>query len=303
MDVVFFKVQGGNFGDDLNDWLWDELLPGFREWPSDAVLVGVGTILKQGLLPEGRRKLVVGSGVGYGQIPDIRANPDEWDIRCVRGPRTAARLGLAAEYGVVDPAVLLPELPAFSGAPKSGETLFIPHHASLKNFDWERICAGTGITPVSPAQDARTVIQRIASARRVIAESMHAAIIADAFGVPWRSVAVSRAFNTFKWGDWAESVGAELDTHRFFPTLRRLQDLRGRLRPRRPAAAGGGGTSHSPAAEPVPAWMSPILASLARRSLQQVAQGEFGLSDRAVLSQKTRRLHEILGGIRADHGA
>jgi len=300
LDVVFFRVQGGNFGDDLNEWLWDELLPGFRAWPSQAALVGVGTILKRGFLPEGRLKLVVGSGVGYGMAPDVHANPAEWDIRCVRGPRTAAKLGLPPEYGVVDPAVMLPDLAEFANAPRTGETLFIPHHASLKNFDWERICAGTGIVPVSPTSDAKAIIGRIAGAERVIAESMHAAIIADAFGTPWRGVAVSRSFNEFKWGDWAESLGVELRVRRFFPMLRRLQDIRAKLKPRRSAGPGNGSADgHS---ERLAARIGPLLALLARRTLKEVARGPFVLSDRQILAQRKRRLQEILAQIRSDHG-
>ena len=62
MELLYFGVPGGNFGDDLNLWIWDELLPGWRNWSAESVLVGVGTILKRGFVPEGKRKLVLGSG-------------------------------------------------------------------------------------------------------------------------------------------------------------------------------------------------------------------------------------------------
>ncbi|WP_230279986.1 hypothetical protein [Croceicoccus sp. Ery15] len=72
MDLLYFKIASGNFGDDLNDWLWDGLIPGWRDWAPETVLVGLGTVLKQGFVPDDRRKLVLGSGYGYGAAPKVR---------------------------------------------------------------------------------------------------------------------------------------------------------------------------------------------------------------------------------------
>jgi succinoglycan biosynthesis protein ExoV len=66
MEVWFWESKEGNFGDDLNRWIWDDLLPGHRSWGSEAVIVGIGTILIDGFLPKDRLKVVIGSGVGYG---------------------------------------------------------------------------------------------------------------------------------------------------------------------------------------------------------------------------------------------
>src|SRR6478735_6808648 len=93
MKAYYWESDHGNFGDDLNLWLWDELLPGFRDVHPDVLLVGVGTVLNPVLLPAGQKKLVVGSGYGYGTPPDI-CDTDEWDVRAVRGPLTAEKLGL-----------------------------------------------------------------------------------------------------------------------------------------------------------------------------------------------------------------
>ena len=88
MQPFYWQSQHGNFGDDLNLWLWDNLLPGFRDVHPDVLLVGVGTVLDCALLPSGMRKLVIGSGLRYGTLPDL-SDKDEWDVRCVRGPLTA----------------------------------------------------------------------------------------------------------------------------------------------------------------------------------------------------------------------
>jgi succinoglycan biosynthesis protein ExoV len=304
MDLIYFKTKTGNFGDDLNQWFWDDVLPGWRNWAPDAVLVGVGTILASELLPAGRRKLVLGSGVGYGAAPDVHANPGEWDIRCVRGPRSAAALGLPAEKGVVDPTVLLPELSAFAGLKRGEERIFIPHHASLGTLDWDSICAGTGIVPISPAGDAKAIIRRIATAHSVIAESMHAAIIADAFRVPWRSAAISKSFNAFKWQDWADSLGIDLEITRFFPRLRDVQAAMTRMRAS-PRPQGGPTAPATRATAPegsrLARSLAPILAVLARRTLASLARSEHVLSGDRCIEAKKRTLLRLMAGVESDY--
>ena len=88
MKPYYWESHHGNFGDDLNLWLWDYLIPGFRDVQPETLLVGVGTVLNKALLSDPGHKLVLGSGFGYGTVPDM-SNAAEWDIRCVRGPLTA----------------------------------------------------------------------------------------------------------------------------------------------------------------------------------------------------------------------
>lgn len=85
MKPYHWESHHGNFGDDLNLWLWDFLLPGLRDVHDDVMLVGVGTVLNDVLLPAKQRKLVIGSGYGYGAVPDT--STEFWDIRCVRGEK------------------------------------------------------------------------------------------------------------------------------------------------------------------------------------------------------------------------
>ena len=51
MKPYYWESQHGNFGDDLNLWLWDFLLPGLRDVHPEILLVGVGTVLNDVLLP------------------------------------------------------------------------------------------------------------------------------------------------------------------------------------------------------------------------------------------------------------
>ncbi|WDZ80991.1 polysaccharide pyruvyl transferase family protein (plasmid) [Ensifer adhaerens] len=206
MKPYYWESQHGNFGDDLNLWLWDFLLPGFRDVRAEILLVGVGTVLNRALLPDGVRKLVIGSGFGYGTLPDM-SDPNEWDIRCVRGPLTAEKIGIAPGLGIVDPAVMVAEMPGFQNLPKLHKRSFVPHWESAIAGMWPITCGTVGLNYIDPRGDAKSVIREIAQSELIIAESMHGAILADAFRVPWVAVTTSESINSFKWNDWASTVG------------------------------------------------------------------------------------------------
>jgi succinoglycan biosynthesis protein ExoV len=200
------KHVRGNFGDDLNRWLWRGLLGDVCSVAGDDVLfVGIGTILDKNL-PGARVTIVFGAGVGYTAAPrDISSHSARWRIYGVRGPLTARALNLDPRIAMTDPAILLATLPEYRGLDRRG-VIFIPHWKSVPYGNWRRICHDLGIEFVDPCQESKSVVRRIATAEKVIAESMHAAIIADTFRVPWIPVALSREVSPFKWVDWASSM-------------------------------------------------------------------------------------------------
>lgn len=205
MKPYYWESQHGNFGDDLNLWLWDYLLPGFRDLHPETLLVGVGTVLNTDLLPTEGRKLVIGSGCGYGTLPDM-SDATKWDVRCVRGPLTAERVGLSANLGIVDPAVMVADMPEFRGLPKLYNKSFVPHWETALGGVWSAVSKTVGLNYIDPRGEAKSVIRAIAQSEMIVAESMHGAILADAFRVPWVAVTTSRSINNFKWNDWARSV-------------------------------------------------------------------------------------------------
>ena len=222
MKLHHFHDPEGNFGDDLNHWLWDALLPGWRAaWP-DTWLVGVGTLIND-KMPAGAPKMVMGSGVGYGELPSPGLLA-ECRFVSVRGPRSADALGIAPELGILDPAALIPLLPDFADIGRHGEILFIPHHRSVHRQDWPALCARAGLSYLSPCGEAKAVIRRIAGAKLVVTESMHGAILADAFGVPWHAVSINAQFNGWKWADWGESLGVAVTIHPLASALEPLID-------------------------------------------------------------------------------
>ena len=90
MQLCWYDRPGGNFGDNLNPWLWPKLLPG-RIDGQGPWLVGIGTLLNERLPAEGEL-VVLGAGAGLGRKPMVDAR---WRVLGVRGPLTAEALGLA----------------------------------------------------------------------------------------------------------------------------------------------------------------------------------------------------------------
>jgi succinoglycan biosynthesis protein ExoV len=205
---VFCFTEGAttNFGDDLNRWLWPRLLPGLVGRDNFTLFCGIGTILGRGL-PAARRHVVFSSGVGYGPPPEGFGG-DDWDVVCVRGPLTARVLGLPSSKAVADGALLLGSLPEYQPLPESERagTIFMPHYDVLGSGDWPEICRRAGVEFVSPHLPSEEVLQRIRSAKLVLADAMHAAIVADVFRVPWIPLMTSDRINTFKWLDWTLSL-------------------------------------------------------------------------------------------------
>lgn len=207
MKLHYFRSRHGNFGDDLNGWLWPELLPGVWDNGEDGItFVGVGTILNK-LVPDSRLKLVLGSGVGYAPLP-TGLHDGSWDILAVRGPLSARAAGLPEAKAVTDGAILLSYLPGLVKRPeeRAGDVVFVPHVSSAETGGWEEICAELNITYIDPRWDFHKVFALIGGAKLVLADAMHAAIIADTFRVPFVPLVSSREISSFKWMDWTLSM-------------------------------------------------------------------------------------------------
>ena len=205
MELFYYRDPDGNFGDDLNAWLWERLLPGLSEEPGDVGLLGIGTIIGMEIPPVMRVKVFT-SGAGYSRIPRDFGSP-RWEIVGVRGPLTAQVLNLPARTILTDGALLLRLLPEYQPLPEAERSgvVFMPHHRALCSGNWEEVCNRAGIEFVSPRDDSRHTLRRLARAKLVLADAMHAAICADALRVPWVPLAISLETPTFKWLDWTLS--------------------------------------------------------------------------------------------------
>lgn len=215
MQVYRLERVDGNFGDTLNDWLWQDLLPGVFDDDPRVRFIGIGTILDRNL-PSAPLTVVFGTGTGYAP-PPATVHDERWCVYGVRGPLTARVLGLSPRAALTDPAILLAGHPAFVDPPPA-DVLFVPHWKSVRYGQWREACDLAGVEFVDPCDDAHSVIRRIAGARLVIAESMHAAIVADAFRVPWVPVLLSREVAPFKWADWAATLELAYEPLRLGPS-------------------------------------------------------------------------------------
>ncbi|HMA14855.1 MAG TPA: polysaccharide pyruvyl transferase family protein [Kiloniellaceae bacterium] len=306
MKVFHWQCPPGNFGDDLNLWLWDWLLPGYRDAQPDVLLVGVGTVLKQGLLPDNLCKLVIGSGVGYGAPPQIAGRRD-WDVRCVRGPLSAEQLGLPAHCAATDPAVLVGDMPEFRNLPKLHDVLFVPHWQSAVHGEWAAVAKAAQIGYLSPCGDAKAVIRAIAQAKLVLAESLHAAIVADTLRVPWIAVKTHNDLHAFKWRDWTASLGLEYRPETVPPSTRAEAGAKSERfwGLRHSHCESGDEPASAAAGEP----RRSVSRSIARRvlatpavlALRQARQARPQLSSDLVLADRKERLRSVIADVKRDY--
>lgn len=212
MKLYYYQGTHGNFGDDLNPWLWDRLLPGFFDDDTDDLFVGIGTLLSP-RIPPARRTIVFGSGAGYGSTPHTDKS---WDIVCVRGPETAKLMGLPSSSAVVDPAILVRLFEEHT--PMEGRQIsYMPHHLSSTLGDWEEVCKIAGYQYIDARDNVAEVLQRLKNTRLLITEAMHGAIVADALRIPWIAVHSHEHILPLKWIDWMSSLEIESSFQRLNP--------------------------------------------------------------------------------------
>jgi succinoglycan biosynthesis protein ExoV len=210
MKLCYYNKEK-NFGDELNELIFNHYLPGFFDNNEKILFMGIGTLLgmiKPG--PKTEKILVFSSGLGagdertYGEMPELN---EKYLIVCVRGPLTAKLLGLSEESAITDGALLLRglDLPA---VPKKYKWSYMPHHISEKLFpEWKKLVHEAGGHYISPGEgNPLNIIEQIRQSDLLISEAMHGAIVADIYRVPWIPVKSYQHVNDFKWSDWLSSL-------------------------------------------------------------------------------------------------
>jgi len=200
MKLFYHRDDRGNFGDDLNEWLWPKYIPDLANYNKECSFVGIGTLINH-KLPEGK-KVIFGSGYGYGDVPQV---DDSWDIVAVRGPKTAEILGVPPELALTDPAILLGD--CYEKPNTTDKKIgFIPHSLSCYYGDWQPIADSLGIELIDPKLSVEEFLEKLSGCEKVICEAMHGAIAADALRIPWKPLVIYPFIFEFKWQDWTQSL-------------------------------------------------------------------------------------------------
>ena len=212
MKPYYFK-HITNFGDELNTWLWERLIPDLLN-DDGTLLIGIGTYLTSEWIPKDHRIVIFSSGAGYGPVPQIDGN---WSIYCVRGPLTAKALGLDESAAVTDAGALVRRVYE-GGNTKRYQVSYMPHHVSNKSGIkfWQSICDELDIHYIDPHLPVDTVLDEIDQSELIISEALHGAIIADALRVPWTAVHTGDHILEFKWDDWCKSLDLPRISHDLF---------------------------------------------------------------------------------------
>ncbi len=212
MRLQYCINENGNFGDDLNAWLWPQLIPELLEKKDNNYLIGIGTILshQQDSIPSEGKKIVFSSGTGY----KVDAKIDEtWDIIGVRGKKTAQAYHLPDDKVLCDGAYLLRQFVKDTPCSENTKIGFMPHHSSIPLFDWQSTCNKLGFYYISPQQSVDSVLSKMQKCNRIVTEAMHGAIVADALRIPWCAVSYSPSFLKFKWEDWTSVLDIDALIH------------------------------------------------------------------------------------------
>jgi succinoglycan biosynthesis protein ExoV len=202
--VILHRWQGAvpNFGDELNTVLWPPLLPDFFDEKPDVRFLGIGSIL-DGRHPADQVKLVAGSGyAGYERKPKLDGS---WVIHWVRGPFTAAAIGLPPRVALGDPAMLLPlvlSVPTEPAVPVG----YMPHFESLTRGPWQQAAGLADIALIDPRDPPAVVAANVGRCRLLLSESLHGAVVADALRVPWIPIRPLMGMHRSKWHDWTETL-------------------------------------------------------------------------------------------------
>lgn len=174
-------IQSNNFGDELNPWLWHQLLPGVFDGDESLLFVGIGTLLNEHLSTVSK-KIIFGAGVGYGKTPRVNQT---WRIYFVRGQLSAKALEVEAHLGLTDPAILIRQFFQPTGQKKYPRS-YMPHftEAMCNGSAWRELCQSLGIYYIDPTLALEQVLTEIDATEVLFTEAMHGAIVADALRTP-----------------------------------------------------------------------------------------------------------------------
>jgi len=235
MQYLYFKSERGNFGDDINPWLWPKLFKDLN--PADTYFLGIGSILHQGNKSlstiKNSEKIVFGTGLRPSKNYKRFAIDEKWDIRFLRGPLSSFSFNNNFKY-ITDAAYAIRQsgdFDKFFRQEKKYKVSLMPYFHSVEHFDWQSICNSLGYHYISPYSEngVEFTIKEIAASECLISEAMHGAILADILRVPWHRFILTTPYtegeriSEFKWSDWLYSIEKFDHEPTYIPFYRKSQ--------------------------------------------------------------------------------
>ncbi len=206
-----------NFGDFLTEFLWDNLAEEARIQADVYRLIGSAIddwIIQDDLTTIGKWDdgRIAFWCCGMRDDNTIGAESLARSVFCgVRGPLTRDRLNLPSATPIGDPALLLPlfHTPKVSEKTK-GRVVCSPHFLDASS-DRELLESTGAELIVRPSiansrDEIVAILSDLASAEFVLAGSLHAAIVACAYNVPFCYLDRGRVDIPFKWRDFSASI-------------------------------------------------------------------------------------------------
>lgn len=206
MITSYLKWPGNNFGDKLNDVIFQNLgvsqcipykKPNLFDLTEQTAL-GLGTLLSHKVKSP---VTVLGSGADGVRKPSIPLN-----YKFVRGKKTAAYLNLDSSTAVGDTAYFLKDyIQNLDASHKEYEIGIIPHYIN------DTVLSGDNI--ISPRLPIEEFIVKVSKCKLILAEAMHGAICADILRIPWAPISIDSVkypIQYFKWNDFASMFDIDL---------------------------------------------------------------------------------------------
>ena len=183
----------------------------------DFCLLVIGSELHKNCVDESdvRKLYIWGQGKGRGEFFDIEKEPyvNKVKIFAVRGPHTIRQLNLSTKTPIGDPGFLLPLFFKIKRDPSKYKITYIPHHTNRDeaNIKMREVGAERYVDIMCSRRAFWSKLKEIISSSFVLTNSLHAAIICHAYGVPWAlCLAKGHKLNMpDKWKDFFEFLNIE----------------------------------------------------------------------------------------------
>lgn len=209
-----------NFGDELTPLVLEYATGRRAVWTpaNQAGIIAVGSIVEYFAKRSNNHAVVWGAGLREAPSEALRSRimTNLGNFAAVRGPHTAAALGLPAETALGDPGTLVSELGNFNNRPRRGTT-FLPHFRTWGSDQGRReleLARSMGIRIAPPSMKPRDMIEAISRSDFVLSSSLHGIVLAHTLGIPVQSVGLPGGALTepvFKYEDYYSSVGLTFD--------------------------------------------------------------------------------------------